>query len=181
MKSLRDQLLKAGLTDKQSVKTVAKQKQKQAKKPNKGRAAVPDIAKQVEQARIEKENKDKALNRQRQLAVEQKAQQSQIKQLVQSSKIDRSDGEVAYNFSIDGKIKSLHVTAEQHKQLVRNQVGIVSLIKDQFELVPSIVAEKIRLRDPSFVVTANESEEPKDALEQDDPYADYQIPDDLIW
>ena len=181
MKSLRNQLLKAGLTDKQSVKNVRKQKQKQIKKPKAQRGELSDSAKQVAQVRLEKENKDKELNRQRQLAVEKKAQAAQIKQLVQSSKIDRRDGELAYNFNVDGKIKKVYVTAEQQKQLMRNQIGIIMLTEDQFELVPSIVAEKIAQRDESYVVTENKTDESAHTLEPDDPYADYKIPDDLIW
>jgi hypothetical protein len=47
-----------------------------------------------------------------------------------------------------------------------------------YEVIPSIVAEKIRLRDESCIVS--------NAVRQldnegDDPYADYKVPDDLMW
>lgn len=179
MKSLRDQLLTAGLTDQKSVKNVRKQKQKQNKKPKKERGDTPEIARQVEQAQRDKANRDKELNRLRQLEVEKKAHFAQIRQLIDTSKIDRTDGEVTYHFTIDGKVKSIHVTAEQQKQLARNQIAIVISDVDQVELVPRVVAEKIAQRDTSRIIE-NRTEEP-DTVAEDDPYADYQIPDDLVW
>jgi len=177
MKSLRDQLLTAGLTDEKSVKNVRKQKQN--KKPKKARGKASEITRQVEQAQHDKANRDKELNRLRQLEVEKKAHLAQIQQLINTSKIDRTEGEVAYHFTIDGKVKSIHVTAEQHKQLARNQIAIVISDVDQVELVPRVVAEKIAQHDTPYIVK-NRTEESNTSAE-DDPYAGYQIPDDLVW
>jgi len=171
-------LLKAGLTDKQSVKEVRKQKQKQAKKPKDQRGEMSESARQAEQTRLEKARRDKELNRQRQQSADNKAQLAQIKQLVQHSKINREDGELAYNFTLHGKIKKIYVTEDQQKQLARNHIAIVSLSNDQFELVPRLVADKIMQRDAAYVIKQKD-EEVVDA--HDDPYADYQIPDDLVW
>ena len=183
MKSLKDQLLKAGLTDKQSLKNAHKQGKKGLTKPKNQRGQASESAKQAEQARIEKTNRDKELNRKRQLAIEKKARHSQIGQLVQSSKIDREGGELAYNFThaLDGqsaKIRKLYVTEEQQKQLSKNQIAIVALGSDQFELVPTIVAKKIAVQDPQYIIDNKSADlEPL----ADDPYADFQIPDDLVW
>ena len=183
MKSLKDQLLKAGLTDKQSLKNAHKQGKKGLKKPKNQRGLASESTKQAEQARIKKTNRDKELNRQRQLAIEKKARHSQIGQLVQSSKIDREGGELAYNFShsLDGqnaKIRKIYVTDEQQKQLSKNQIVIVALSADQFELVPSVVAKKIAIQDSQYLIENKAADlEPQ----ADDPYADYQIPDDLVW
>jgi uncharacterized protein YaiL (DUF2058 family) len=48
-----------------------------------------------------------------------------------------------------------------------------------YELVPKPVAEKIKQRDTDCIINTDHEVE----LEQDDedPYADYKIPDDLIW
>jgi uncharacterized protein YaiL (DUF2058 family) len=47
-----------------------------------------------------------------------------------------------------------------------------------YELIPSAVAEKIKLRDESCIVsTAATPTENGD----DDLYANYEVPDDLIW
>ena len=61
--------------------------------------------------------------------------------------------------------------------LSRGQLAIVRL--DQgYELVPAKVAEKISQRDPQCVVVLNEA---RTELDEEDPYADFQIPDDLMW
>ena len=76
------------------------------------------------------------------------------------------------------KIKSIYVTEEQQKQLARDQIVIVSLEGGLFELVPKKAAEKIAQRDPTSVI---ENKVTESTVQADDPYADYQIPDDLVW
>lgn len=176
MKSLKDQLLKAGLTDANAVKNTRKQKPpKQAKK---FRGLASESARQAEQILRDKTDRDKALNRQRQLEIEEKARLAQIRQLIAGSKIERDSGELSYNFTAGGIIKTLQVTAEQQQQLIRNQIAIVTANKDAYELVPKIVANKIAQRNPACVVS---NPAPQAVSAVDDPYADYQIPDDLIW
>jgi len=46
------------------------------------------------------------------------------------------------------------------------------------ELLPKIIADKIAERDSSLVVRVNKTTPEIDA---DDPYAAFQIPDDLMW
>ena len=179
MKSLRDQLLTAGLTDNKSVKDVRKQKQRQNRKFRKTGSEAPEIARQAEQAQRDKSNRDKELKRLRQVEAEKKAHLAQIRQLIDTSKIERTEGEVVFHFTIHGRIKNIHVTTEQREQLARNQIAIAIAGADQVELVPRVVAEKIALRDSSRIIQ-NRTEEPITSME-DDPYADYKIPDDLIW
>jgi len=180
MKSLKEQLLKTGLTDSQSVKKARKQKQQEQKnrKPKSQRGQMSESVKQIQQARIEKTVKDQELNRLQQQAREQKAKRAQIVQLVEHSKIESAGAELTYNFTLNGKVKKLWVTADQKKLLIRGKVAIVTLSETEFAIVPKTVADKIALRDASFIVE-NLNEEI--VTVEDDPYADYQIPDDLQW
>ena len=50
---------------------------------------------------------------------------------------------------------------------------------DGYELVPTVVAEKIRQREESAVLLLNERG--NNAVDEDDPYKDFPIPDDLMW
>lgn len=172
-------MLTVGLADDQSAKDVRKEKQRQKKRSGKARGKASDISRQVELARSDKANRDKELNRMRQMELQKKARIAEIQQLIDKSKIDRTEGEIVFNFSHEGKIKSIRVTTEQRRQLARNQIAIVISGADQVELVPGAVAEKIAQRDPSRVIE-NSTGEPATSSE-DDPYADYQIPDDLVW
>jgi hypothetical protein len=72
----------------------------------------------------------------------------------------------------------MHVTPLLLDQLSKGLIAIVKL-NNQYELVPAAVAEKISQRDEQVVLVKNKPG--KDAVAADDPYADYQIPDDLMW
>jgi uncharacterized protein YaiL (DUF2058 family) len=64
------------------------------------------------------------------------------------------------------------------EQVARGVLAVVKL-GEGYELVPRVVADKIAERDPKVVLVANT----KSAQQQDedDPYKDYVIPDDLMW
>jgi len=62
--------------------------------------------------------------------------------------------------------------------LSKGQLAIVEINKDSFELVPKKAGEKIAQRDSSYIVKIDHTQV---TLSEDDPYADYQIPDDLVW
>ena len=49
---------------------------------------------------------------------------------------------------------------------------------ESYEVVPADVAEKIRARDAASVVDTGAADSTPD---EDDPYKDYQVPDDLMW
>lgn len=176
MSTLKDQLLKAGLVKKTDVKKKPKKKTPTPAKKNRNKVSEQTL--RAQRAMLNKAKKDKKLNAQRKAEAERKALQAQIKQLVDSSKLDRKDGELAYNFTHQKKIKSIYVTAEQQQQLANDQIAIVCLSGGVHELVPKKAAEKIAERDSKSVVV-NEAPKPTDPA--DDPYADYQVPDDLVW
>ena len=64
-------------------------------------------------------------------------------------------------------------------QLIKGVIALVKL-RDGYELVPAAIADKIAQRDDSAVLVHN-TKVSNDAVEEDDPYAAYQIPDDLMW
>lgn len=178
MSSLQDQLLKAGLIDSKKAKQASKEKRKQQKVAKKSAQPVIDETKlAAEKARAEKIARDKALNAERDAAAQQKAIAAQIKQMVANNKQPKGNGDIAYNFTFDKKIKSIYVTEAVRDHLSAGRLMIVGL-DEQFELVPRVIAEKISERNPNAVV-----QPPADSatVDEDDPYADYQIPDDLMW
>jgi len=178
MASLQDQLLKAGVVDKKKVKKVKLAKHIKGKKLPKGQTQVNESKLQAEQIRAEQKAKDRALNKKKQRQAEQKAIQAQIIQLIKAHAIERQQGEVSYQFT-DGKtIKKIYVTELLQKQLSKGIVAIARL-GDSYEVVPTVVAEKIAQRDDKTIVLLNDVVETE--VDEDDPYADYQIPDDLIW
>jgi uncharacterized protein YaiL (DUF2058 family) len=176
--SLREQLLKAGLVNEKQVKQVSKQQQKQQRLVHKGQAE-QDHSQQVaaQQALAEKAARDQELNRQLQQKAEQKARTAQIKQLIEVSRLPKLTTEDYYNFVDEKKVKRLSVNTLMRDKLSRGTLAIVRHAGG-YEVIPREAALKIQERDPRRVVLLNT---PTEAAEADDPYAAYQVPDDLMW
>lgn len=179
MASLKDQLLKAGLVDAKKAKQADKEKRKEAKVARRSsEPPVDEVKQQLEQARIEKQERDRALNRQREQELQQKALAAQIKQLIENHRQSKGKDEVEHNFTHGKLIKKIRVSAAVQQQIVRGQLAIVALGQG-YELVPRVVAEKIAQRDAAAVVVLNTQSKATEV--DDDPYKDYVIPDDLMW
>lgn len=176
--SLQDQLLKAGLVDEQTLKQARASKHKQAKQTGARRAAPdPEARQAAERARREKLERDRELNRRRQEEAALRAAENEIRQLVHSHRVVRDRGDLAFNFADGSTLKRIYVNKDQQAGLVAGRLAIVR--QDAFyEMVPAEIAEKVRARDPSLVLVHNRPEEERDG---EDPYADYKIPDDLMW
>lgn len=181
MASLQDQLLKAGLVDKKKAQSSKKAKNKQQYQQKKGQQQQTETDKArelAEQARQEQAERSRELNRLQREEAERTAIQAQIRQLIQMNRIDRSRGEVAYQFADGSKIQSIYVTEKLRQQLADGIIAIVRLDKG-YELIPRQVIDKITQRDAGCLVVLNDNT--NDTTGEDDPYADFQIPDDLMW
>lgn len=181
MSSLQDQLLKAGLIDKKKAKQANKDKRKATKQQHKSsEVAVDETKAAAAQARAEKAERDRKLNEERNAEAERRAIAAQIKQLIEVNRQlagGGGAGAVAYNFTDGKQIKKLYVSAAIQAQLVKGRLAIVKL-GEAYELVPAGVADKISQRDDSYVLS-QQAAAPETA--EDDPYAEFEIPDDLMW
>jgi len=177
--SLQDQLLKAGAASKQQgqkASTERRKKNKQKKKKGSG-PQLNENSIESRQIQAEKAARDRELNRQRQEAANNKAIAAQILQLIELNRLPREDCETAYNF-IDGTlVRKIFVSPEMLAQLSRGVLAIARL-GESYEVVPLVIADKIKERNPSVIMTTEQDSNIDDA---DDPYADYPIPDDLLW
>lgn len=178
MVSLQEQLLKAGLVDKNKVKKVNQDKSKQKKEERRTGTQSVDEAR-LAALEIQRKNAERAreLNAQRDEAATQKAIHAQIVQMVQKNRQNKGKGDIAYNYTHGTKIERIYVSAEVREHLVAGRLVIVCL-EDGVELVPRVIADKIAERDAALVVRVNKS---STEVEADDPYAAFQIPDDLMW
>lgn len=177
--AFQDQLLKAGLVDGKKVKKAKKDNYNQVKKQGKKSPVVEAESKQLaKKAMAEKVERDRELNRQKKEAADKKAVLAQIRQLISMNAQPKNDGELAYNFSDNGVVKKLYVSEQTQRMIVNGRLTIVKL-DESYELVPTAVADKISQRDESYLILRNEQQEQIE--DEDDPYADYKIPDDLMW
>ncbi|MCG5495585.1 MULTISPECIES: DUF2058 domain-containing protein [Ectothiorhodospira] len=178
--SLHEQLLKAGLVDEKKLKQ-ARHASPKKKKKGKGKAAAePAQPSAAEEARRREAERSRELNRQQKEAAERKALEAQIRQLIDTHRQDREGGEIAYNFQHGKLIRHLHVTPEQRDRLGNGRMAIVAL-EDGYEVVTREGADKIAERDADRVVVCNDPDPRDKAKDEDDPYAGYEIPDDLMW
>lgn len=174
--ALKEQLLKAGLADAKKLKAVKKEKHQQKVQAGKNQKIVNEASVLAEQARQQQIERDRVLNQQKQAALQQKAIAAQVKQLINNNTI-KAQGEVAYNFT-DGKlVKRLYVNNKLHDELSR---GLLAIAKqdEQYYMVPAAVAEKIKQRQSDSIIVLNVKQQ---QVDEDDPYADFKIPDDLMW
>jgi hypothetical protein len=174
--SLQEQLLKAGLVDKKKTSQARKQQQKQRRQPGNGSSAAEQAKAAARAASERQTQKDRELNLQRKAAAERKALQAQIRQLVASNRVATEGGEIAYHFTYGGKIRTLLVSAAQQAQLASGALVIVALDRE-YALVAREVAEKIHQRDAGCVIAPSDAAPAGD----DDAYAGYEVPDDLVW
>ena len=192
--SLQDQLLGAGLIKKQAANNIKTAKKKQVKKSIETKTELKnEAAEAAEKARLEEQQKSQALNAQRKQEADEKAAQAQIKQMIKINsiaKIDRKvdeDSQLVYNFTDESKIKTMLVSPENHKLISKGIVAIAKLDVDntesQYYLIPAEAARKIIERDSSSIVLLNEFSKSVDDKDEDieDPYAGFEVPDDLMW
>lgn len=178
---LQEQLLKAGLVKKSKVAAVAREqnKAKHAKTP----PTPNEVKLEAERARVEKVERDRAL------AAGQRAQariaelRAQARQIIEDKKVPRM-GEIEYRFAAHGAIHSLQVNEALRRQLASGAL-VIARLGERYEVLPRAAGDKVRERDAGMIVL-DHGAEPAAASnaaseEDDDYYAQFKVPDDLVW
>jgi uncharacterized protein len=180
--SLFDQLKKTGLVDKTKAQKVKRDQYKIKKqKSKKGSLEELDEVKLLaEKTKAEAVERDRQINKEKVAEAESKAVTAQIIQLIESNRVADRDGEISYNFTDANVIKHIFVSEHCHKYLTSGKLCIAKL-GEGYELVPKPVADKIKQRDAECIINNDDSIRIDQSQDEDDPYADYKIPDDLIW
>lgn len=180
--SLQDQLLAAGLADAKAAKQHNKSQRKKAKVARREGVDLVDENKvAAQQALADKARRAREMNEVRDSKAQRKAINAQIKQLIERNALPKGKGDTGFNFTDGSKVKKLYVTPREQQQLA---AGLLSIVKqgDQYEMVPTPVADKIAERDGSRVIASTQSESAENlSQEEQDWYKDYEIPDDLMW
>lgn len=175
--TLQEQMLKAGLVTSKKMAKVQRTAKKSRVQAREAREAVEENKK----AQLER---DKQLSEQQKQAALAKEYKAQVKQLIEMNRIAISKGDIGYNFTDGNLIKKIYVDKTTQAQLINGRLAIARLVTDssaesEYAIIPASVADKIAQRDASSIVLRSElSEQAKD---EDDPYADFVVPDDLMW
>ena len=102
---------------------------------------------------------------------------AQVRQLIEMNS-QRQPGDLVYNFTDQQKIKKLYISDLNKTQLNKGFLAIVKSANG-YDLVPEKVAHKIMERTDDVVLYLYDRQ--SDTVDEDDPYKDFQIPDDLEW
>ena len=178
---LQEQLLKAGLVKKSKVAEVARAQTKA--RYAKGPTGPNEIQIQAEQARAEKVERDRALAAERKAQARVTELRAQARQIIEDKKVPRV-GESEYRFTADGAIRTLLVDEDLRKKLASG-VLVIARLGDRYELLPREAGNKVRERDSSMIVLDHgqhtNAETTAGSAEDDAYYAQFEVPDDLVW
>lgn len=175
--TLQEQMLKAGLVTSKKMAKVQRTAKKSRVQAREAREAVEENKK----AQLER---DKQLSEQQKQAALSKEYKAQVKQLIEMNRITIAKGNIDFNFTDNKLIKKIAVDKNTQAQLISGRLAIARLVIDgkdesEYAIIPAIVADKIAQRDAnSIVLNSALSQEEQD---EDDPYADFKVPDDLMW
>jgi uncharacterized protein YaiL (DUF2058 family) len=173
--SLREQLLAAGLGTKKQAKQAERQQHQRAKhKP----AIDAERQKREAEARAAKLARDQELNRIRQENAAARERWAQIKQLVEQHRIPKIESDEYFNFIDRGKVRRYPVDGPLRERIVRGELILVRC-EGKYDAVPPEIAERIREREPRAIINLAESSEKP--VDENDPYKDFVVPDDLMW
>ncbi len=178
--SLFEQLKKSGLVDEKKAKKYKQEKHKNKKNKHKKRGAPSaNEAKLLAQRTLaNKVANDRQLNQQRKKEAEDKAAAARIQQLIESNKETQQEGDLMYHFTDGALIKHLYINESTQKKLSQGHLAIAKT-NNCYELIPAEVAEKIRQYAPEKIILCNKNEDP--SPDENNPYAEHKIPDDLMW
>jgi len=176
--TLQDQFLKMGLVDKKQVNTVKKARHEQRSKQ--GGKESPDESKiQAQQSLSEQKERSRQLNQVKNEELKEQESAARIRQLIDSHRLSVQGGETPYNFTDNNKIKRLILAKEIIERLSRGALAIVRQA-GEYQIVPADVAEKVRKFNAKLVVVYHAPKK-NTSPAHEDPYAEYQVPDDLMW
>jgi len=188
-KSLQDQLLSLGLAQKKSAtkrrgKAPARSQQKSQRPANQsphtqkaGRSEATDSM-EMDLARAyalrKKEEKQQAETARRQKQEEDRRRRQLNKEIgviVKAHRLNDANAELSRNFMYKGRIRKIHLTAEQLRSVNQGELGVVYmsggyhlLAREQLDAVRALSAEHV----PDLTGTSDQDGE-------------HPVPDDLIW
>ncbi len=103
---------------------------------------------------------------------------AELTELVAGKGLNATDAEHVRHFEYGGKIKRIHVTADQLKALNAGELGVLQLEGRYLLVSAELLAQAEAVFAPAVALKVDPN-----ATREDDPYADpqYQVPDDLVW
>ena len=174
--ALQAQLLKAGLVDNKKAKKLSKQAVHEQRT---GQSHEAELKAKIEQDKQQKLEKDQALDLEKKRLLQGKELKAAIIQMINQHKISNIDGEVSYQFIDDQKVKKIYLNQSIYNALVSGSL-VIAKEMESYAVLPKALADRINDKMEGFIIV-NNSEKNEQITDEEDPYAAYVIPDDLMW
>ncbi len=185
---LQEQLLKAGLVKKSKVAQVAREQH--LAHHAKAAPTLSESQRNAERARAEKADHDRALEARRKAQARAVELRAQARQIIVDKQVAPA-GEQDYRFSDGAAIRSLPVSDVQRKLLATGALVIAGL-EGRYLLLPRAAGLQVRERAAQMIVLDHAAgSAPGSAAETDAEaaisaedaayYAQFKVPDDLMW
>ncbi|MGF1547829.1 MAG: DUF2058 family protein [Thiotrichales bacterium] len=203
--ALQEQLLKAGLiTQEQLEQAAAKPRPKDSSRPAQQRSQAkspPNPRKQAKPAprpaaprpvvapprpaddlkaayAAKAKAEQEEAQRKAELAALRKANKPKLATLIQAHTLNAADADVPFQFQVGTNIKRIYVTEVQRTQLLAGDL-VITFLEGKRCIIPSAICAQILELDPKKILITQKSD--IEAARGDDPYAEYEVPDDLVW
>lgn len=203
--SFADQLLKAGLVNQEDISKAEEEKKQRAAKRKAQRAAKANAATAAKQGGKRPAKKPKPApksdgtvansaaskmlgttkdiaeaqqkkKQQQEFAEQRRVMNIQINELLKDQPIEEPSGDTKFSYVYDGKVRSIYVSEEQQKKLSAADVAL-TVVKAKTKIIPIALVEPLQKIDPKRFIHIVKDDKPA----ADDPYAGFEVPDDITW
>lgn len=199
--SLQQQLINAGLVTQERAEALSKPKPKRTQHKRQGPPkAGKNTAKKGGQAKKghvkpkdhSKRNANAAAQQKAAKAAELEAKaeaeliakrelKAKIKKLIDDNSVTEFTGELTFSYVVGERIRQIFVTQEYLDKISAGDLAITRLNRQTHLVSPEIAKQLIELN-PQWLVVLNDPEKDQPQVSgEEDPYADYKVPDDLHW
>lgn len=129
-------------------------------------------------AQREKDERIEAERLKQEEARNRREAKAKLAELIAGKGLNAADAEHVRHFEYGGKIKRIHVTADQLRALNAGELGVLQQDGRYLLVTAALLAEAEAIFAPAVALKVDPN-----APAEADPYADpqYQVPDDLVW
>lgn len=199
--SLQQQLIQAGLVSQERAEELAKPKPKRAprkraggKGEKGGKGGKPKAGTQAQDGKRAQRGKRPAKGgrsnkpapaeldaaAEAELAAKRELK-AKIKTLIEENSVTEFAGELTFSYVVGERIRQLFVTQEYLDKITAGALAITRLNRQTHLVSPEVAAQLLELN-PQWLVVINDPNQEQPTVDAaEDPYADYQVPDDLHW
>jgi uncharacterized protein YaiL (DUF2058 family) len=177
--SLQEQLVKAGLATQDQARKTRTTRRKDRKQ---GKAQDDGAKRAAEARRQQQAERDRKLNEKRETERKNQEIRQRIRDMVLEASLNSDKADTPYNVLHGAKVRRIYVTAEQRDGLAGGKLAVATA-RGRHHVIPLDVADNIAAMMPDYYLYRADKPQTADPApaEGDDPYAEYAIPDDLMW